>query len=115
MTPGMTTTTRLPRGAALAGLLTGLLVSAAALASCAPDTSAPELQPRRETIAPAGADAGAADEPDLTPTLNAAEIALTAQAVALANAGCLQCHTDEEQLRSLAVEEEVVSLSEGPG
>ena len=104
----MTTTTRFPRGAALAGLL----ILAATLASCAPDTSAPELQPRQSAPVAVGE---ATDEPDETPTLSAAEIALTAQAVALANAGCLQCHTDEEQLRSLAVEEGVVSLSEGPG
>lgn len=111
----MTTTTRLPKGAALIGLLAGLLIAAAALASCAPDTSAPELQPRREPVAPAGEVEGAAGEPDETLAPGAADVALTAQAVALANAGCLQCHTDEEQLRSLAVEEEVVSLSEGPG
>ena len=60
---------------------------------------------------PSGEDA----EPTPTPTISVEELALTAEAVALANAGCLQCHTDEEQLRALAVEEEVESLSEGPG
>ena len=85
---------------------------AVALAGGAPDTSAPELQPRQSTPVVV---AEATDEPDQTPTLSPAEFALTAEAVALANAGCLQCHTDEDQLRTLAVEEEVVSLSEGPG
>jgi len=93
--------------AALAGLLI-----LAALSGCAPDTSAPELQPREVAAVPASDDAA---EPIPTPTLSLDELALTAEAVALANAGCLQCHTDEEQLRSLAVEEEVESLSEGPG
>ena len=93
------------------GALAGLL-ALAALSGCAPDTSAPELHPRAVALAP-GDDAAATPSP--TPTLSPAELALTAEAVALANAGCLQCHTDEEQLRSLAVEEEVESLSEGPG
>jgi hypothetical protein len=84
---------------------------ALALTGCAPDTSAPELQPREVAQVPSGEDA----EPTPTPTISVEELALTAEAVALANAGCLQCHTDEEQLRALAVEEEVESLSEGPG
>jgi len=91
--------------------LVGLL-ALAALSGCAPDTSAPELQPREVALVPGGDEAA---EPSPTPALSPAELALTAEAVALANAGCLQCHTDEEQLRSLAVEEEVESLSEGPG
>lgn len=102
--------TKAPKISIVAALL-GLLLLAA-LAGCAPDTSAPELQPR-----PAGETAAEALEVALapTPTLTSAELARTAEAVALANAGCLQCHTDEEQLRDLAVEEVVVSLSEGPG
>jgi len=67
-----------------------LLILAATLASCAP-TSAPELQPRQAR----GRVGEATDEPDETPRSAPPKIALTAQAVALANAGCLQCHTDE--------------------
>jgi hypothetical protein len=88
-------------------LLTGVLTG------CAPDTSAPELQPRQTEVALAsdpvedgGADALVSDDAG----------ALAADIPPFVDFACLECHTDQARLLELAVEEEETeSLSEGPG
>ncbi len=83
----------------------GLLLLGAALAGCRPDTTAPELQQvaQAEQLTPPSAstdvEAG---------TTDAALVEFTDQA-------CLTCHTNQDILKALAVEEEKVSLSSGPG
>ncbi len=85
------------------------LLVGAALASCAPDTSAPELntEARLENlvtptdpveVAQADTDSQAADVP-----------------AAVTDIYCLDCHTNQTIMQGLAVEEEVETLSEGPG
>jgi hypothetical protein len=89
------------------------LLVGAALASCAPDTSAPELntEARTENLVtptdpvevaqadPADTDSPAADVP-----------------AAVSDTYCLDCHTNQEIMQGLAVEEETgEALSEGPG
>lgn len=86
-----------------AWLLIGLglfMALGATLVSCAPDTTAPTLQTQL-TAAP---DADAAQ-----PTV----VAMNDEA--REDQACLDCHTNQELLVELAVEEEVVSLNSGPG
>ncbi len=96
----------------LLGTIGGLLI-VAALASCSPDTSAPDFNE------------AARDERDRQtqegppPTLIALVPEATLLAIATPNttdAICLDCHSNEELLRELAVEDnEPESLSSGPG
>lgn len=83
----------------------------AALTGCAPDTSAPELDAdAREVRIAAENSALTATAPASVP----AETAVTTEP--FIDTACLECHMDQEQLKELAVEEEVTeSLSEGPG
>jgi hypothetical protein len=70
-----------------------------------PPTQAPEPSP---TLAPT-------DTPAPKPTPTATE-APTAEPVAIDSSNCVACHTSEETLQKLAVEEEPAeSLSEGEG
>lgn len=90
----------------------GLLIGAA-LAACAPDTSAPELNVEARTerlvtptqpVEVAQADPAETDSP-------AADVP-----AAVADIYCLDCHTNQVIMQGLAVEEEETeSLSEGPG
>jgi hypothetical protein len=84
-----------------------LLLLGAALSGCAPDTSVPELKAtvtatppetgEVETVADASSTAG------ITP-------------VEFTDTVCLDCHTNQDILKALAVEdEEPESLSSGPG
>ena len=91
-------------------VVVGMMV-VAALAGCAADTTAPELQPRPT------------DENAPTPVAALAQndeggMAMTGEGtpeVEFTDFACLDCHTDEEQLKALAVEEKKENLSEGPG
>jgi hypothetical protein len=89
-----------------AGLLifTGAMLFAGGLiASCLPDTSAPTLQPR--ATATSRTSLSVAELPTTTPVL----APFTDQA-------CLDCHTDQETLVLLAMEQEAPeALSSGPG
>jgi len=91
-------------------VVVGLLLLAAALAGCAADTTAPELQPRpTDENAPTPVAALVQDEGGMEVTGEGTpEVEFT-------DFACLDCHTDEEQLKALAVEEKKESLSEGPG
>lgn len=86
-----------------------LLIVAALLVSCAPDTTAPELQSR----------VAQAESADLSTPIaaSAAEPATGAVRVAFTDQACLDCHTDKARLQALAVEpaQEAESLSSGPG
>lgn len=84
-----------------------LLFVGAALASCSPDTSAPELQ------GTASLSQAVASLPTNTPpSPTGGEIT----AVEFTDTACLDCHSDEEQVKALAVEEEPPEdLSSGPG
>ena len=74
-------------------------------ATVIPPTQAPEPSP---TLAPT-------DTPAPEPTATATE-APAAEPVAIDSANCITCHTSEETLQKLAVEEEPAeSLSEGEG
>ena len=89
----------------------GLLVWAALLSGCAADTTAPTLQPRPT------------DENAPTPVADLTEVGQSGMEIAgegtseveFTDFACLDCHTDEEQLKALAVEEKTESLNEGPG
>jgi len=73
--------------------------------SCAPDTSAPTLAPR-STANP--------DRAGQTVALN--QLPATPGLTPFTDAACLNCHTDQERLTTLAVaEEKSESLSSGPG
>ncbi len=92
-------------------VMMGLVLLAAVLSGCAADTTAPELQPRPT------------DENIPTPVANLAEVGAGGMEtvgegtpeVEFTDFACLDCHTDEEQLKALAVEEKKENLSEGPG
>ncbi len=88
----------------------GLLLLVAALTGCEADTTAPTLQPRPtdENAPTAVADLAVADTSMETTGEGTPEVEFT-------DFACLDCHTDEEQLKALAVEEEKENLSEGPG
>lgn len=89
----------------------GSLLIAAALASCAPDTSAPELNSEVAQIESADEQANS-DTESASYTGTGDEI----NRVEFTDQACLDCHTDEVRLQELAVEEEdTESLSEGPG
>lgn len=87
-------------------VLSGLAFIGAALASCAPDTSAPERQIPADEAAAEAPVAVSIAEPQSEPLV-----------AAFVEQACLDCHTDEERLKTLAVEEEeeAESLSSGPG
>ncbi len=89
-----------------------LLLLVAALTSCAPDTSAPELQ--REV---AEVDVVNDQAPSDTAESDTTDTGKTVAQVAFTDQACLDCHTDQARLQELAVEEENEgeSLSEGPG
>ena len=73
--------------------------------SCAPDTTAPVLQSRAPTGDGAEVVRVALDSVPPTPVI-----------APFTDHACLDCHTDQEQLTALAVEDKVTeSLSEGPG
>lgn len=88
----------------------GLLFVLAALTSCAPDTSAPEINSEvAQNVADDQTPSDASDSDDNENGKAIAQIAFTDQA-------CLDCHTDDVRLQELAVEDEPTeSLSEGPG
>ncbi len=87
-----------------------LLLVGAALASCAPDTSAPERQVHVAQLGESG------DQAADTTLSNVADSSASIQPVEFTDTACLDCHTDEERLKELAVEEEVPeTLSSGPG
>jgi len=89
-------------------ILGTLLLVGAALASCAPDTSAPERQVDVEE--PGGAAQAVTAEPLQIDTSTGID------AVEFTDVACLDCHTNEELLKELAVEEEEPEvLSSGPG
>ena len=86
----------------------GLLIGAV-LASCAPDTSAPELQARAESE-----QLEVTEETPSQPSNTASGTPIAM--VAFSDFACLDCHSDETRVKELAVEEEEVeSLSTGPG
>lgn len=92
-------------------VIMGLLLIAAALASCAPDTSAPELKSEiaQTESTDEQANSDTASTSNTSPGDEIDRVQFTDQA-------CLDCHTDEVRLQELAVEEEETeSLSEGPG
>lgn len=77
------------------------------LAGCAPDTSAPELQPTVMSASPT-AEQGVA----VADTSGGAQVAR----VEFTDTACLACHTNQDILKALAVEDETPeSLSSGPG
>ena len=90
-------------------VLGGVLLLGAALVSCAPDTSAPEVQGRAEGAQLDVEDEAPAEQADTD----------TGEAVAMTeftDQACLDCHSDEESVKTLAVEEEdTEELSSGPG
>ena len=86
-------------------VLGGLLLAGAALASCAPDTTAPELQVKTEQPDAPSVQANAATPANAEPGI--ATVVFTDQA-------CLDCHTDQDRLKELAVENEVKTSSSGP-
>jgi len=83
----------------------GLLLLGAALAGCRPDTTAPELQQvaQAEPLTPPNASTDVE-----VGTTDTTLVEFTDQA-------CLTCHTNQDILKALAVDEETVSLSSGPG
>jgi len=92
-------------------ILGTLLLVGAALASCAPDTSAPE---RRVDVAQLGE---SSDQAADTTVSDMADSGASIDTVEFTDDACLDCHTNEELLKELAVEEEAdaESLSSGPG
>ncbi len=94
--------------------IAGVLLILAALAGCAPDTSAPvlreEVAQRETTDDPAVAGQTDTGMTGTDPEKTIPRVEFTDQA-------CLDCHTDKARLQELAVEEEEVSesLSSGPG
>lgn len=95
---------------AMAGVL---LFAAAALAGCSPDMSAPELNEGVRDERARQTQTG----PPPTPIVLLPEATLLAMATPNAtDAICLDCHSNEELLRELAVEDnQPESLSSGPG
>lgn len=89
-------------------VLTGLL-SAVLLSACGQDRSAPELATQEDTQ----------DETaDLPTTAEPGTVAAgqAVAAVAFTDQACLTCHTNQDILKALAVEEDTAeSLSSGPG
>lgn len=87
-------------------LLGIMLIASVALISCAPDTSAPALEP---TVDDELQDTtSASSQPEL--------VAMDAGLPPFTDQACLDCHTDSALLMELAEPEEVVeSVSEGPG
>ena len=90
-------------GLAVAGVMT---LAVGSLGACAPNTSAPVLQPRV----------------DAQPTTVSREVETGGQAAATPTTlvfednVCLDCHTDQARLTELAMPvEQVESLSSGPG
>ena len=91
-----------------------LLVGAALLAGCAPDMSAPTLNTEQRSERLAQTEQG----PPPTPIELPSEIEILARSTPNAtDAICLDCHSNEELLRELGVEEEegAEALSSGPG
>jgi hypothetical protein len=70
-------------------------------------------------LASGAADTPLSDHPGVVQAEDCAEAAADVPGVEAAvqtgDNPCLDCHTDEERLTELAVEEETESLSEGPG
>ncbi len=91
-----------------------LLIGAALLAGCAPDTSAPALNTEQRSERLALTQQG----PPPTPIELPSQVEILARSTPNAtDAICLDCHSNEELLRELAVEEEedAEALSSGPG
>jgi hypothetical protein len=83
----------------------GSALFTAAIAACAPDTSAPTLQASARTSSEAQETAVVVSLATPTPMLEP-----------FTDYACLNCHTDQAQLTLLAVEDKVTeALSEGPG
>ncbi len=83
----------------------GLLLLGAALTGCRPDTTAPELTKVVQAEQPTPSNASTGVEVGITDTT---QVEFTDQA-------CLNCHTNQDILMALAVDEPEVSLSSGPG
>ena len=83
----------------------GLLLLGAALTSCRPNTTAPELQQvaQAEQLTP----------PSVSTPVEVGSAGTTL--VEFTDQACLTCHTNQDILKALAVDEEQVSLSSGPG
>lgn len=94
-------------------VVAGVLLVGAALAGCAPDKSAPTLVPQ-DTPTPAAT--LAVPSADATPDdVQPNDDSMIADAE-FTDLVCLDCHSNQELLQDLAVEEEPTeSLSEGPG
>lgn len=94
----------------IAGLLSaagGLFLAAGLLGACSPDTSAPVLQ-RRAVPRPEATAIAAADRPRAEATMPALP--------PFTDTACLECHTDQDRLKTLAVsEQKTEALSSGPG
>ncbi|MBN1966156.1 MAG: hypothetical protein JW910_16020 [Anaerolineae bacterium] len=88
----------------------GGVLAAAALSACGQDTSAPELGAKVDALDDTG---------DLTPTAEPTsdDEGMAVAQVAFTDQACLNCHTNQDILKALAVEEEETgeSLSSGPG
>ena len=84
-----------------------------ALAGCAPDTSAPELQQPQDAVALA---ADPVEDGSASALVSDGAGMVAADVPPFVDFACLECHTDQARLVELAVEEETTeSLSEGPG
>ena len=83
----------------------GLLLLGAALTGCRPDTTAPELTKVAQVEQPTPSNASTDVEVSTSDT----------PLVEFTDQACLDCHTNQDILKALAVEETQVSLSSGPG
>jgi ABC-type transport system substrate-binding protein len=91
-------------------MVLGLLLFALALASCAPDTTAPTLAVSATQVTSEAA------QP--TPLRIADAGTAVATLEPFTDTACLDCHTNQERLESLAIPEEDSdheALSSGPG
>jgi len=84
----------------------GLMAHAVTFASASPE-ACPEAQAEVSMVA----------HSSVTTTVSQASLAIEPSPVVepFTEQVCLDCHTNQERLTELAVEEEVVSLNEGPG
>jgi len=98
----------------LALLSVASLVLGLVLMSCAPDKSAPTLVARATAVATEAAAVPAEAEPLLVVAQAGTPVATVEP---FTDVECLECHTDQDRLMELAVEEEdkAAALSSGPG
>lgn len=83
----------------------GLMAHAVTYASSSVEEACPETQ----------ADSAMVAHVAMTSRVSQITIEPTPVVAPFTDQACLDCHTNQERLTELAVEEEVVSLSEGPG